>query len=71
MKQSEAKPLVIAAWRRWLATRGIDHEIATGRDALQFYYELQDTKSPVLKFTSRAREKWDVIHDWLIGERQD
>jgi hypothetical protein len=70
MKQKEAKSLLIAAWDAWLEERGIGHNDATGRDALQFYYELQDAKSPLLGFISRARDKWDVVHDWLVSERR-
>jgi hypothetical protein len=68
MKQKEAKPLLMAAWDAWLQKKGISHNDATGRDALQFYYELQDTKSPLLGFISRARDKWDVVYDWLVSE---
>lgn len=70
MKQKEAEPLVIAAWDEWVMKRGLDPEKATGRDALQFYYELQDANSPLLKFISRARDKWQVIHDWLVSQRR-
>jgi hypothetical protein len=70
MKQKDAKPLVIAAWDAWLEKRGIDDKDATGRDALQFYYDLQDTNSPLLRFISRGRDKWDVVHDWLVIERR-
>jgi hypothetical protein len=70
MKLREAKPLLISAWDVWLQEKGIDHNDATGRDVLQFYYKLQDTKSPLLRFISRARDKYDVIHDWLVSERR-
>jgi hypothetical protein len=70
MKLSEAKPLVIAAWDDWAAKRGIKPDYAEGRDALRFYYELQETKSPLLRFISRARDKWEVIYYWLMSERQ-
>jgi hypothetical protein len=70
MKQKEAKPLVVAAWDAWAIKRGLDNADATGRHALQFYYELQDVNSPLLKFISREREKWQVIHDWLVSERR-
>lgn len=69
MKQKEAKPLVFAAWNTWLEERGIDRSDATGRDLLQFYYDLQDTKSPLLRFMSRGRDKWLIIHEWLSGGR--
>lgn len=70
MRLKEAKPLVIAAWDDWAAKRGLRPDDATGRDTLQFYYELQDAKSPFLQFFSRTREKWQVIHDWLVSERR-
>jgi hypothetical protein len=70
MKQKAARPLVVAAWDAWATKRGLDNADATGRDALQFYYELQDVNSPLLKFISREREKWQVIHDWLVSERR-
>jgi hypothetical protein len=70
MKLKEAKPLVIAAWDDWAAKRGLRPDNAAGRDTLQFYYELQDAKSPLLKFDSRTREKWQVIHDWLVSEQR-
>ena len=70
MKQKEARPLVVAAWDAWAEKRGLNSADATGRDALQFYYELQDVSSPLLKFISREREKWQVIHDWLVSERR-
>jgi hypothetical protein len=70
MKQKEAKPLVIEAWNRWSQKRGIERNDATGRDLLQFYYELQDAKSPLLKFMSRGRDKWLIIHEWLSDEQQ-
>ncbi len=70
MKQKEAKALVLQAWDAWAAKRGLDPAEATGRDALQFYYELRDAKSPLLGFLSRAREKWQVVHDWLLNERR-
>jgi hypothetical protein len=70
MKLSEAKPLVIAAWDDWATKRGITPDYAEGRDALRFYYELQEEKSPLLRFISRARDKWEVIYYWLMSERQ-
>jgi hypothetical protein len=70
MKLEEAKPLVITAWDIWTAKLGLRHDRATGRDTLQFYYELQDTKSLLLHFVSRKREKWQVIPGWIVSERR-
>lgn len=70
MKQKEVRPLLVAAWDEWAARKGLDLGKATGRDTLQFYYDLQDAKSPLLKFVSRTCEKWQVIHDWLVSEQR-
>ena len=70
MKLEEAKPLVITAWDVWTAKSGLRHDKATGRDTLQFYYELLDTKSPLLHFVPRKHEKWQVIHEWIVSERR-
>jgi hypothetical protein len=70
MKQKEARPGLVAAWDEWAARKGVDLDDATGRDTLQFYYDLQDAKSPLLEFVSRTCEKWQVIHDWLVSERR-
>jgi hypothetical protein len=70
MKMKEAKPLVVAAWDEWVTKRGLDCDDTTGRDTLQFYCELQDAESPLLNFTSRARDKWYVIHDWLVSAQR-
>jgi hypothetical protein len=70
MKLKEIKPLVIAAWDDWTASRSLRCDNATGRDTLQFYYELQDTQSSLLHFVSRKREKWQVIHEWIESERR-
>jgi hypothetical protein len=38
----------------------------TGRHSLKFFFELQDTKSPLLDFQSRGHDKWRIIHAWLL-----
>jgi hypothetical protein len=67
MKQQKAKPLLIKEWDRWLRTQSVDPGPATGRDALKFYVELEDARSPLLNFQTRGRYKWQIVHDWLVG----
>ena len=43
---------------------------ADGRESLQFFFELQDSRSPLLDFQTRGRDKWQLVHAWLIGERR-
>jgi hypothetical protein len=70
MKQAEAKPLLIKEWDRWVRAQSIDSDMATGRDALKFYVELEDTRSPLLNFQTRHRDKWQIVHDWLLGAQR-
>jgi hypothetical protein len=70
MKQKDAKTLMKQEWDRWLAAESITACEATGRDSLKFYFELQDKRSPLLNFQTRGRDKWDVVHGWLIGQRR-
>lgn len=68
MKHSEAKALILLQWDRWIQTRTVDPGGPTGRDSLQFFFELQDTKSPLLDFQSRGHDRWRIIHAWLLSE---
>lgn len=69
MKQKEAKILISREWERWLQTQSLDADHATGRDTLKFYFELQDSKSDLLDFQSRGRDKWHIINAWLLREQ--
>jgi hypothetical protein len=70
MKQKDARALIIPEWNRWLQSQAIDPSAATGRESLQFFFELQDSRSPLLDFQTRGRDKWQLVHAWLIGERR-
>lgn len=68
MRQYERKALVLLEWDRWLQTQPIDPSKATARDTLKFFCELEDGRSPLLDFRSTGRDKWQVIHAWLLRE---
>ena len=70
MKQKDARTLMIQEWDRWLQTQSIAPREASGRDSLKFFFELQDKSSPLLDFQTRGRDKWDVVHGWLMGQRR-
>jgi hypothetical protein len=70
MKQKDARALMMPEWGRWLQSQSIDPDQATGRDSLKFYFELEDKRSPLLNFQTRGRDKWEVVHAWLVGERR-
>ena len=67
MKQVEAKRLIIKEWDRLVRQQSVDSDRATGRDTLKFYVELEDARSPLLNFQTRGRDKWQIVHDWLVG----
>jgi hypothetical protein len=71
MKQKEVRSLIIQEWDRWLQGQMIEPGgRPTGRESLKLFFELQDTRSPLLNFQSRGRDKWRVIHSWLLSEER-
>jgi hypothetical protein len=66
MKQQEARNLILEEWDRWIAGQPVDEGGPTGKHSLKFFFELQDTKSPLLDFQSRGHDKWRIIHAWLL-----
>jgi hypothetical protein len=70
MRQKEARTLIIQEWDRWVKTQSIDPGGPSGRDTLKFFFELQDAQSPLLDFQSRGRDKWQIIHTWLLSEER-
>jgi hypothetical protein len=70
MKQEKAKRLIIREWDRWVQTQPIDSGRATGRDSLKFFMELQDARSAILDFQARGRDKWQIVHAWLLDARR-
>lgn len=71
MKQKEVRGLIIQEWDRWLQGQRIEPDgRPTGRESLKFFFELQDARSPLLNFQSRGRDKWRVIHSWLLSEER-
>jgi len=67
MKQEEAKRLIIEEWDRWVQTQSMDSGKATGRESLKFFFELEDVRSVLLNFQTRGRDKWQIVHAWLLG----
>ena len=58
MKQHDARNLILEEWDRWIQQQTVDANGPTGKDSLKFFFELQDTKSPLLDFQSRGHDKW-------------
>jgi hypothetical protein len=70
MKQKVAREQILQHWDRWIQSQKFEPGGPTGKDSLKFFIELQDAKSPLLDFPSRGRDKWRIIHTWLLtGQR--
>jgi len=70
MKQRDLRTHIIREWDAWLQSQAIPPGSATGRDSLKFYFELQDKRSTLLNFQSRGRDKWQIVHSWLLSEHR-
>ena len=70
MKQKDLRNPIIREWDSWLASQAIVPGTATGRDSLKFYFDLQDKRSQLLNFQSRGRDKWQIVHAWLLSEHR-
>lgn len=70
MKQRDLRTHIIREWDTWLQNQAIQPGTATGRDSLKFYFELQDKRSTLLNFQSRGRDKWQIVHSWLLSEHR-
>jgi hypothetical protein len=70
MKQRDLRTHIIREWDTWLQNHAIPPGSATGRDSLKFYFELQDKRSTLLNFQSRGRDKWQIVHSWLLSEHR-
>jgi hypothetical protein len=70
MKQEEARRLLIEEWDKWIRTQPVTPDKATGRESLKFFLELKDARSPLLKFQAKVRDKWPIIHRWLLDQNR-
>ena len=70
MRRDQRKSRLLQEWEHWLQTQPLGRRRPTARDTLKFFYELQDMRSPLLDFRSGRRDKWRVVHDWLLGEER-
>jgi hypothetical protein len=66
MRQHERKSRLLLEWDRWLQAQPVARRRPTARDTLKFFYELEDSRSPLLDFRSGRRDKWQVVHAWLV-----
>jgi hypothetical protein len=66
MRQHERKSRLLLEWDRWLQAQPVARRRPTARDTLKFFYELEDSRSPLLDFRSGRRDKWHLVHAWLV-----
>jgi hypothetical protein len=72
-RSTRRRSLILQEWDRWIGLHRVGQTGATRRETLEFYLELRDANSPLLNFNSRGRDKWEIVHSWLItaGRVQD
>jgi len=70
MKHAEAKRLIATEWDRWVQAQSINPREASARDSFKFFIELQEAGSPLLDFQTRGRDKWQIVHAWLLSDRR-
>jgi hypothetical protein len=70
MKQKDAKKLIVGEWDRWVQMQSIDPGGPTGRESLKFFIELHDAKSPLLDFQYNGRDRWQIVHTWLLSAQR-
>jgi hypothetical protein len=63
MKQEEARPAILAEWRRWWPTTG--KSVPGGLDGLSFFSHLQKDRPDLLSFRGSG-DKWQIVHGWLM-----
>ncbi len=68
MKSHECKSQLILEWEPCLQTPHLDPPGPTARETLRFFCDLQDSRSPLLDFRPRRRDRWRVIHELLLNE---
>jgi hypothetical protein len=66
MKQKVAREQILQQWDDWIRSQKIEPGGPTGKESLKFFIELQDANSPLLDFPSRGRDRWRIIHTWLL-----
>ena len=54
-------------WDHWTKKQGIARYGLDARETLRFYTELESAKSSLLDFNPRGRDKWRIVHDWLLA----
>jgi hypothetical protein len=61
------RSLIVQEWDHWAEQQTVAGNSLTARETLRFYTELQNAKSPLLDFNPRGRDKWKIVHDWLLA----
>lgn len=58
--------LIVREWDRWITRQRLPRYRTTRKATLEFFLELQNAKSPLLDFNPRGRDKWAIVHRWLV-----
>jgi hypothetical protein len=68
--KSRVKQAILREWDLWIKTQPLQRN-ATERDARKFFLHLKARHSPTpLDFPARGQDRWQIVHDWLVGARR-
>ena len=59
--------LIVREWDRWTSQQGIARYGLSARETLKFFAELENARSSLLGFNPRGRDKWKIVHSWLLA----
>jgi hypothetical protein len=66
MRESDAETAILLEWRTWAPRNFPSRPELTKADAQMFFAYLQTEKPQLLAFET-TRDKWQVVHGWLLG----
>ena len=66
MKKADAQILVYREFDAWVKRELPEGKEPSGTEALAFYVDLVNQKSPALEFRTRG-DPWQTVHAWLLS----
>ena len=65
-EDTEARSRIIREWDAWARTHVPSNRKATGTDGLVFFSHVQKERAELLDFRTKAQDRWQIIHGWLL-----
>jgi len=58
---------ILEAWDDWSDNRGTRFTLPSVRDTFVFFLELKQSRPDLFEFNPRGRDKWKIMHGWLVA----